>query len=490
MRLDQLIAYFDTSPALKLFRSSNAPFILDFLYQQFKGPGRITMSASDLVSALSEYRQSIHETHPGALLDKPEQYLTAWCSGDTRWLHRFLEAGRNEPAYQLTSHTEDVFVFLDRALQKDLGFVGTESRLRLVISTLADLVAGASHDPEVRLTHLRQERQRIQDEIERVERDGVTTRYEPAATRERFAMAVGLLKELLADFRAVEDRFKEITRQVQRRQIDGKDTRGSILEYALDAEDVLKRDDQGVSFQEFFNFILSPARQERLRATIAELGRIEELAAQADGLATVKRMVPSLLADAEKVLRTNQRLSATLRRLLDTRSASDRQRVARVIAEIRALAAATADRPPLDTVGVTVDVGVQVTSIFSRSFWSPTAAFEEVELAERPVDDEKRRRAFQQLADLHRLDWRVMRQQIEHLTRREGSVTLRRIVDEFPPSAGVVELLGYLQIARDDRHVVSREHVEEIVLPPVPPATKGRRLTLPMVVFMPAQGRS
>lgn len=93
-----------------------------------------------------------------------------------------------------------------------------------------------SHDPGVRLAHLHDERRRLDDEIARVQLDGVTTRYEPSAVRERFVMAVALLKELLADFRAVEDRFKEITRPVQQRQVDGKDSRGSILEYALDAE--------------------------------------------------------------------------------------------------------------------------------------------------------------------------------------------------------------------------------------------------------------
>jgi hypothetical protein len=88
MRLDQLIVYFDTSPALKLFRSPNAPFILDFLYEQFKGTGRIAMPASELLVALADYRESIQEAYPDALREKPENYLSGWCSGDTRWLLR------------------------------------------------------------------------------------------------------------------------------------------------------------------------------------------------------------------------------------------------------------------------------------------------------------------------------------------------------------------------------------------------------------------
>lgn len=70
--------------------------------------------------------------------------------------------------YEVTPHVEDVLTFLDRALERDLGFVGTESRLRVVIDMLADLVAGATDDPEVRLKHLRETRASIDEEIERV----------------------------------------------------------------------------------------------------------------------------------------------------------------------------------------------------------------------------------------------------------------------------------------------------------------------------------
>ena len=253
----------------------------------------------------------------------------------------------------------------------------------------------------------------------------------------------------------------------------------------------MKHDDQGVSFQEFYRFIASPERQDKLQAIIAELSRIDELAQQRDGLVTVRRMVPSLLADAEKVLRTNQRLSATLRRLLDTRAASDRQRVARVLADIRNLATQLAPRAPFEGVVVMVDEGVDIATPFSRTFWAPSATFEgsSTVLAELLVDDARRLEAFRQLALLHRLDWKAMRGHVESIARRDGSATLHQIIKEHPPKAGVVELLGYLQIARDDGHVVSQEHEEEIVLHPDVPTGVARRVIVPMIIFLPPQER-
>ncbi len=57
--------------------------------------------------------------------------------------------------YQLTPHTESVIEFLQRAMQQDLTFVGTESRLRVVMQALEQLLVGASDNPELRLQHLR-----------------------------------------------------------------------------------------------------------------------------------------------------------------------------------------------------------------------------------------------------------------------------------------------------------------------------------------------
>ena len=167
--------------------------------------------------------------------------------------------------------------------------------------------------------------------------------------------------------------FKEITQQVQQRQNEGRDTRGGILEFALDAEDILKRKDQGISFHEFVRFILSPSQQDKLQTIIQQLVRIEELAEQVEGLETVGHMVPLLLAEAEKVMRTNQRLSATLRRLLDVNAYRDRQRVAELLREIMGLAASLASQPPKDTVGVDVETKIEIASPFAHVLERTTA---------------------------------------------------------------------------------------------------------------------
>jgi hypothetical protein len=485
MLLGQLTTYFNTSPAIALLRAEkNAPYIIAFLHRQFKRANRITASASELLAALTAYQEELHDTDPDVLGDKPENYLASWCSANRRWLHRFLEADQSEPVYQLTPHTEEVFAFLDRALDKDLGFVGTESRLRLAIETLADLVLGASDDPEVRLAHLQSEKERIEREIDRIQHDGVISTYQPAQIRERFATAVSLLKQLQGDFRAVEDKFKEITQDVQRRQSEGRDTRGGIVGYVLDSEDKLKEQDQGVSFYEFVRFIHSSRQQERLQDIIQGLRQLDALAEQTDGMQVVRRMVPSLLAEAQKVMRTNQRLSATLRRLLDGRAYRDRRRVAVVIREILGLAVSLADAPPDDSVAVEVENRIRVSSPLAKSFWTEPQRFEAIDLTESAGDERQRDAAFRMLAEMQRLDWKRMRACIADAVAASEDVTLGRLLDENPPEAGVVEVLGYLQVARDDGHIISDEATEDVLLNTNRPDGRLTVLTVPLVRFI------
>lgn len=485
MRLGKLLVYFETSPALHLLRARNAPFVIDFLDRQFKQSGRIAIPHSDLLAGLVGYLEELQETHPDALGGKPDAYISDWCSRDTRWIQRFLEAGRIEPVYQLTPHTEDVFVFFDRVLNQDLGFVGTESRLKLVIETLSDLVVGSSDDPETRLNHLREERDKLQAEIELIEKDGQISKYQPAQIRERFSTAVSLLRQLQGDFRAVEDSFRDITTQVQQRQIGGQQTRGKILEFALDAEDLLKQEDQGVSFYEFVKLILSPSQTVRLEKVIREVRRVPELANQQEGLDSVRNMITLLQNEAEKVMRTNQRLSATLRRLLDVRAHAERQRIAKLLQEIQVLAADYAGAPDSSEIGVCLDLEIAIDMPFRRTFWIDPPRFASVDLSCYEPDADERRTAFQQLADMKCLNWQKMRDRIRHMLTIENAPTLSELLDVHPAEAGVIEVIGYIQIAAEDEHLIEPRSTETVVVTSESTSNSSIVVTIPRVTFVP-----
>jgi hypothetical protein len=290
---------------------------------------------------------------------------------------------------------------------------------------------------------------------------------------------------LQGDFRAVEESFREITLQVQQRQAEGEDTRGGILEFALDAEVVLKQEDQGVSFYEFVKLILSPSQTERLERIIQEVRRIPELMTHQDGLDTVRGMVTLLQTEADKVMRTNQRLSATLRRLLDARAHAERQQLARLLRQIRSYAAAFAADPPRDEVELRLELEPAIESPFRRTFWIETPHFGNVDLTDYEADQDARRAAFERLAAMHRLDWKEMRNRIRRLVDLKGAATLSDLLEIHPPNGGVIEVMGYLQIARDDEHLVNRSATQQVLVPAARKQDVALVVTVPLVTFTP-----
>lgn len=483
MELEQLLACWSGSPAVSLLRSPNAAFLCDFLNRTFKQPARVSIPHSELIAELRAYQDELADSYPAALPSSAESYLAVWCREESRWLQRLLEGSRDEPMYRLTPHTEDVLQFLERILQRDLAVVGTASRMKLVVSTLSDLVAGAAEDPRTRLRYLRAEKHRIESEMTELEQAGPVSRYQPAQIRERFQTAVAMLKRLKGDFRAVEESFREIASQVQQQQVAGEKSRGGILEYALDAEDVLKQQDQGVSFHEFVELILSPDELERLERLTDEVRALPELADQHEGVHAVRDMIGALQQEAEAVMRTNQRLTAILRRMLNAPAYAERQRVAQLLREIRNLASSLAATPPRGTVGLDLETELAIDSPLRRSFWTPPARFETMELVDFEADAQQRAAAFDRLAAMERLDWRGMRHTIHAVIERRADATLGELLDEHPPRAGIIEVLGYLQIARDDGYAVNVEARESVFVPPVHADEPWLQVILPLVRF-------
>lgn len=482
MKLERLITFFSSNPSAKLLRAQHAPYIIDFLHQHFKKEGHLTSLHSVLQQQLSLYLENLHETEPEVLRERADSYLNAWSTGESRWLRRFFDSQHAESVYQLTPPTEDVLTFLTGVLERNLGFVGTESRLSRIIGTLSDIVVRGSGDPERRMEHLQAEKARIEAEMRSIEAGNMVETHSPTAIRERFADAVSDLVSLQGDFRAVEESFKTITRDVQQRQAEAFNSRGDILGFALEAEEELKDQDQGASFQAFVRLILSQSQQDALERLIAQLDEIVELAEQFEGKQHVKGMIARLSAEAEKILSVTRRLNATLRRLLDTRSTSSRMRVAELLGEIRALAARHAESPP--DIGIDVLSDLDLLNVHQRTFWEPPVRFEELQLSNMEQSEDDRLLAFKHLAEMQRLDWDTMRSNISSAISEVEQMPLRQLLEDHPASGGPLEVLGYIQLAHEDGHLVDSDTTEVIYIRCEDDAETKQSFEVPKVVFL------
>ncbi|GAB5403428.1 MAG: DUF3375 domain-containing protein [Aureliella sp.] len=479
MRRDSLRSFFDASPTARLLRSDHAPLVVDFLHQTFKAGNSISIGQSELRTQLVSYQEELHAVEPEVMVGTAERYVAQWV--EHGWLSRFLEASSVEPQYQLTRYAEEAIRFVESVLSRNTSLVGTESRLRLVIETLEDIVRGASADPERRLDYLREQRRMIDEEIAAIESGKSVQVYRPSQIRERFQTAIELLRALQADFRAVEERFQAITRDVHQQQSKGESTRGGILGFALDAEDLLKQQDEGVSFFAFVAFLFSPNQQAALRKTIDEVQQLAALSDQHDALSRMRTMVPALLAEADKVMRTTARLSSTLRRLLDAQATEQRIRLAAVLRDIRTAALKVKDELP--NVRATISADAEIGNPFTRTFWKARAEFDNEEPAEHIIDLAKVGELAARFAKMQRLDLRRLRDAIREATLQGQNTTLAELVERLPNSQGVVELLGFMQIAHDDGHEIDASESDIIRIEKSDVSPGGLDVRVPRVVF-------
>ncbi len=482
MQLEKVQTFFEASPTIRLLKSDHAPFVVDFLNRTYKSSGELSLGQEELRSRLIVYVEELHEAIPEALSGAIDAYLRSW--SDAGWLKRFLESTSNEPQYQLTQYSEDAIRFVELALSRKTGLVGTESRLRLVIDTLADLVRGASNDPKRRLAYLQRQQEMIQREMDALKMGQPVDVYKPVQIRERFKMAVDLLKALQGDFRAVEERFHTIAREVQKKQQQAAGSRGEILGTALDSEDLLKTEDEGISFYAFVSFLFSPDGQHGLRETIDEVTRLDSIQDQRDAIEHLRNMVPSLLRESDKVLKTTGRLSSTLRKLLDPKAAEDRRQLTEILRDIKLLAVQLRDDPPREHL-VEVQTSSGIFSPMTRTFWKQPQVFDAPGPTEHVIDLERSRLAGAELAAMQRLDFAKLRKQIVQLQDElpdRDELTLEQIVERFPPKSGIMELVGYLQIAHEDGCKINQHAPSEITLTDETNQLKTR-VRIPHVVF-------
>jgi hypothetical protein len=193
-------------PAWRLLRATNSTLILSFLGDFFVEGNRGACSASEVAAALDDLLHALN-TEAGA--DNEEQryprdarsYLEDWAATDAGYLRRFYPPGDDEVHYEVTPAFEKAYGWVTSL--KGRAFVGTESRLHIVVELLRQIVHGTEVEPELRLAELRRRRDELDADIDAVEA-GVFTLLDATGIRDRYQQLTSTARELLADFREVE----------------------------------------------------------------------------------------------------------------------------------------------------------------------------------------------------------------------------------------------------------------------------------------------
>ncbi len=468
------------SSAIRLLRSPKAALTLSFLHAQFKAQKQLVSVPQPLLEEkLGDYLEYLQADDSEEAWRSPRDYLKDWC--DHQWLRKTFDKS-DQPVLSLMPAAERAIAWVEDLQQRD-DFVGTESRFLQIFALLKEIQDRSTTDVQARIAQLEQDRDSIQQEIDHVRATGEVSPYSQTQLQERFLSANQMTRQLVADFKTVEQNFRDLTRNVQTAQLEAGSRRGAVVGRVLDADQALKESDQGRSFYAFWEFLLSSDRQQALKQIIQSVYELEELQPLTQKYGLLRRIEYSLLEAAQHIVRSNHRLSEKLRQMLDERSLRENKRVAELIHSVQQLAA-TAKAVP-DANFWTLEGDSMAHLVIERPLHPledsepPILSLDLTDLPEDVQDTEAMAELFQQFY----INEALLAERIDLTLEQRSIIAFTELIQLYPVTQGLPEVVAYLSLAtRSAQHLVNSDTMETITVASLEPGTQ-LQLTLPQITF-------
>lgn len=457
---------------LQILRAEHFPLIMSFFHLVFKQQDRIFYQQQDLRNILSDYIYSLEAQGINDYKNAPLDYLQQWAKQG--YLRRYYDVG-DEPVYELTPATENALKWLEDLNKQQ--FVGTHSRLLQLFALLKQLV-NKTASPFERVKELEENRKKLDKEIEDAKK-GIYEKTDDTRLREDYLLAEETAKRLLADFRQVEQNFRELDKDTRQAIIKSSLTKGKLLDDIFSKQDFLWSTDQGKSFKAFWEFLMSRNMQEELELLITkvnELPAIQKIKSDT----TIDRLKTNLVEAGDKVNRTNDGLLEQLRKFVEQKSLLESKRILNSIDRIESLLLELKDTIGTDFPLLMIDGLFKPTFIMERPLFRPPVKilFQDTEIKEGESDAET-----DALYEQFFIDIELLKANIRTLLKNKPHVSLEEVFIHYKPVKGIAEVLGYMQIAsRENKHLIDYERKQELAVENVA-TDKKFTIEVPIVIF-------
>lgn len=463
---EAIAAVRERHPAWRLLRAGNATLILSFLGQFFVESNRGACSASAVADALDDHLYALNADE-GRYPKQPRAYLEDWAATDAGYLRRFYPPGDDEVHYEVTPAFEKAYAWV-LSLQ-GRSFVGTESRLHTVIELLRQIVHGTEQRPEARLAELRRRRAELDVEIAAVQAGDVPV-LDATGVRDRYQQLSTTARELLSDFREVEDNFRLLDRAAREKIAAWEGSKGELLADLVGSRSEISGSDQGRSFQAFFDFLLSEQRQAELSQLLAKVTELDTI----DADERIRGIHHDWSEAADRAQRTVRQISEQLRRFLDDQVWLENRRVLDLVRAVESAALDVRGNPP--AIGLEVDEpGIEIALPFERPLYQPPVA---VAVESRVAQASAEVNADQLFTQTY-IDQVRLAETIRSVLPQNSSALLSDVIAMHPIEQGAAEIVGYLAL-NDEDVSIDMDDTEETVLhypdPADPEVTKQARL--------------
>ena len=480
MDINQLVQTLNNSPSVKLLKMRSAEFFLAFVTSVFDeqmaiGEEKLQML---LENRLDNQREDITdediniETLGESNETKAKRLIKEWTD---KGLFANYQNEDGEIIYELSSHTSKVIDWVT-SLKKE-EYIGTESKFKTLFSQLKDLVEFSNEDREKRLELLRQKKEDIERQIESLEMGEEIEVYEDYQIEPRYNSLNKLAKELLSDFKEVDDNFKKIIKQIYKRQTENEGKK-DILNYIFDAYAELKDSQQGKSFYAFWEFLLSSELQKEWDELTDLLYKTLDKRNIDSKDKFLKEMKKHLFDAGEKVSKTNDRMSEKLSLIIRNNGNSDTQATKQVINDIKKLLLNTTQNKERNNASLSYEV-VELNLPLERQL--NLTPKQEIEYKNVPTEASLGITELERLDKLynnHQIDRKILRKRIDMILSGNTQTTLAEVIElNNGIEKGLSELFGYIAILKEYKTVVSDDRKQEIAF------SKDKTITIPEIII-------
>ena len=425
----------------KLLASTNAPFTLAILQSNlFESEQRL--AASILHERVANDLAALR--HTGADLPRnAQEYVTEWLLNG--YVERRFLPGEPEEQYELSAATTAAIRFVQSL---DTSYTAaTESRLSLVIDALVRLAEDTDTDKARRIARLVAERDRIDREIEAVERG--ETKVLPAATAyERAKEIIALADDLVGDFRRVRDQFDHLHRDLRQKIMEDGPSRGTVLESLFAGIDLIGESPAGRSFLAFWRLLTDPRESAAMDQALDDV-LAREFARDLDSKDRrfLMSLMSTLLRQGGTVHEVFQGFAKSLKQFVASREYLEQRRLQQALKATQRAALSVKDQIKP---GHWLDYSLELTSsrIRSASQWTL------YDPATRPLPAGMTtgRAAgidLETIGDLvarSEIDFRSLREDILTILRQEGQASIAQVLARFPARQGLGSVVGLLTL--------------------------------------------
>ena len=465
--ISQILHTLNTSASVELLHLRNREMIIEFLAKIFldkQGAISSEYIHTQLADFLEEHENETDEEFEINAFDtfetKAKKYIQKWA--DRGFLTNYHDE-QGEVFYEISSNSRKTLDWL-ASLKKE-EFVGTESKFNNILNQLKELVEFSNENTEKRIQLLEEKKIDIEQQIQRIKTGEDVKVFEEFEIIPRFNQLNQSAKELLSDFKEVEDNFKEITKGIYQKHAEGSLTKSDILEFTFDALDALKESQQGKSFYAFWSFILNPDLQNKWESLTKELYKTLEEKSIPVNDQFLKGMKKHLHSSGKKVSKANDKMAEKLSRIIRENESSKSEATKNIIQEIKKQLVEISKTKKKPEISFELETEIEINIPFERKL--TTEQIEEITYNYKPkIADEEITSSnhLQKLFSQSNIDKELLRKRIKDVLKEKSQTTLLDVVENYGGlEKGLPELFGYIAIVKEFKHIISPDKIQNIV---------------------------